>query len=62
MAWPNDSRPACPICMLKDSANTDIRPISLSMVSAKPEWRCVDQSKNSHGSTSAATIAASHGQ
>ena len=48
--------------MLKDSANIAIRPISLNIVNTKPEWRCVDQSKNSHGSKIATTIAASHGQ
>ena len=62
MAWPNESSPAWPICMLKESANTAIRAISLSMVSTKPEWRCVPQSKKSQGSSSAAATAAGHSQ
>ena len=48
-APPNDNKPPWPICMLNDSAKIVIRPISLSMVSTKPECRPVDQLKNSQG-------------
>ena len=48
--------------MLYDNAKMIIMPIWLSMVSRKPEWRCVCQSKNSQGKTIAKSNRPTHSQ